>query len=92
MTKTVKLRAVTSSRKTAHGIRSRLLSLYAQLNHWYCALKILQGVWRVENKWIVSQGNAVNLTPMDKLFDNGKQTRKQNNKIPTQAAETFQTA
>lgn len=39
-------------------------------NHWYLRVEDASGVWRVENKWIVSQGNAVNLTPMDKLFNN----------------------
>ncbi len=40
----------------------------AHANHWYVRVEDGAGVWRVENKWIVSQGNAVNLTPMDKLL------------------------
>lgn len=39
-------------------------------NHWYVRVEDAAGVWRVENKWITSQGNAVDLTPMDKLFNN----------------------
>ncbi len=38
-------------------------------NHWYVRIEDAAGVWRVEDKWIVSQGNAINLTPMDKLFE-----------------------
>ncbi|MCP1660719.1 FixH family protein [Neisseria perflava] len=40
----------------------------AHANHWYVRVEDAAGVWRVENKWFVSQGNAINLTPMDKLF------------------------
>ncbi|MCD2071374.1 FixH family protein [Neisseria cinerea] len=39
-------------------------------NHWYLRVEDAAGMWRVENKWITSQGNAVDLTPMDKLFNN----------------------
>ena len=35
--------------------------------HWYVQLEDAGGVWRVEDKWIVSQGNALNLDPMSKL-------------------------
>ena len=38
-------------------------------NHWYVRLEDAAGKWRVENTWVVSQGNAVNLTPMDKLLN-----------------------
>ncbi|QEY23144.1 FixH family protein [Neisseria animalis] len=41
----------------------------AEANHWYVRLEDAAGVWRVENKWFVSQGNAINLTPPDKLLD-----------------------
>ena len=37
-------------------------------NHWYVRLEDAAGKWRVEDKWIVSQGNALNLKPMDKLL------------------------
>ena len=39
-------------------------------NHWYLRVEDAAGMWRVENKWITSQGNAVDLTSMDKLFNN----------------------
>ncbi len=39
-------------------------------NHWYLRVEDAAGMWRVENKWITSQGNAADLTPMDKLFNN----------------------
>lgn len=35
--------------------------------HWYVQLEDAAGVWRVEDKWIVSQGNALKLDPMSKL-------------------------
>ncbi|MCF7522152.1 FixH family protein [Neisseria sp. ZJ106] len=37
-------------------------------NHWYVRVEDQAGIWRVEEKWIVSQGNAINLTAMNKLF------------------------
>lgn len=37
-------------------------------NHWYVRIEDAAGKWRVENTWVVSQGNAVMLKPMDKLF------------------------
>ncbi|EGV35993.1 TPA: FixH family protein [Neisseria weaveri] len=37
-------------------------------NHWYVRVEDTGGKWRVEDKWIVSQGNAVNLKPMEKLL------------------------
>ncbi|PSJ81339.1 FixH family protein [Neisseria iguanae] len=40
-------------------------------NHWYVRVADVAGIWRVEDKWITSQGNAINLTPMDKLFGTG---------------------
>lgn len=43
------------------------------VNHWYVRVEDSAGVWRVENKWITSQGNAINLTPMDKLFNQTEQ-------------------
>lgn len=45
-------------------------------NHWYVRVEDAGGVWRVESKWFVSQGNAINLTPMDKLFENGASEAK----------------
>ena len=45
-------------------------------NHWYLRVEDTSGVWRVEDKWIVSQGNAINLTPMNKLFENANQKPK----------------
>ena len=40
--------------------------------HWYVRLEDGNHVWRVEDKWIVSQGQAINLHPMGKLFRQGK--------------------
>ncbi|WP_267897794.1 FixH family protein [Neisseria chenwenguii] len=45
-------------------------------NHWYVRLEDGTGVWRVENKWLVSQGNAVSLTPPDKLFNGAASSAK----------------
>lgn len=45
-------------------------------NHWYLRVEDTSGVWRVEDKWIVSQGNAIDLTPMNKLFENANQKPK----------------
>ena len=41
-----------------------------QAQHWYVRLEDVGGQWRVEDKWIVSQGNAIDLTPMYKLLGN----------------------
>ena len=40
--------------------------------HWYVRLEDSNRVWRVEDKWIVSQGHAIDLHPMGKLFRQGK--------------------
>ena len=40
--------------------------------HWYVRLEDSNRIWRVEDKWIVSQGQAINLQPMGKLFSQGK--------------------
>ncbi|MDO5639358.1 MAG: FixH family protein [Neisseria sp.] len=45
-------------------------------NHWYVRLEDAAGIWRVENTWVVSQGNAVSLTPMDKLLGQAAQAPK----------------
>ncbi len=37
-------------------------------NHWYVRLEDAAGKWRVENTWVMSQGNVVSLKPMDKLL------------------------
>ncbi len=37
-------------------------------HHWYVRVEDAGGKWRVEDKWLVSQGNAVNLKPMEKLL------------------------
>lgn len=70
---TVKLRAVTAEPQNGRMEYEAVFKPLRPTNHWYLRVEDVSGVWRVENKWIVSQGNAVNLTPMDKLFDNGKQ-------------------
>jgi len=70
---TVKLRAVTAEPQNGRMEYEAVFKPLRPTNHWYLRVEDASGVWRVENKWIVSQGNAVNLTPMDKLFDNGKQ-------------------
>lgn len=36
--------------------------------HWYVRLEDADGQWRVEDKWLVNQGNAVNLRPMNKVI------------------------
>lgn len=33
-------------------------------NHWYVRVEDEKQQWRVQDKWIVSQGNSVNLVPM----------------------------
>lgn len=38
-----------------------------QTQHWYVRLEDESGKWRVEDKWIVNQGNAVTLKPMSKV-------------------------
>ena len=48
-------------------------------NHWYIRIEDAAGVWRVENKWIVSQGNSIDLAPMDKLFGNSDNLKTKNN-------------
>jgi len=70
---TVKLRAVTAEPQNGRMEYEAVFKPLRPTNHWYLRVEDASGVWRVENKWIVSQGNAVNLTPMDKLFYNGKQ-------------------
>lgn len=37
-------------------------------HHWYVRLEDAAGKWRVEEKWLVNQGPAVNLKPMEKLL------------------------
>ncbi|KLT73156.1 membrane protein [Neisseria arctica] len=39
-----------------------------QTHHWYVRVEDAGGIWRVEDKWLVSQGNAISLKPMDKLL------------------------
>lgn len=37
-------------------------------HHWYVRVEDAAGTWRVEEKWLASQGNAVSLKPMEKLL------------------------
>ncbi|MDO5058718.1 MAG: FixH family protein [Neisseria sp.] len=43
--------------------------------HWYVRIEDEAGIWRVEDKWIVSQGHAVDLKPLGRLL-NREQTGK----------------
>ncbi|UOO83215.1 FixH family protein [Uruburuella testudinis] len=74
---TVKLQAVQSG--VASGNKHEYSAVFKPLpaaNHWYVRLEDAGGTWRVEDKWIVSQGNALNLKPMNKLL--GDQASGQN--------------
>lgn len=65
----IKLQAVNPE---AEGVQKEYQAVFKPLpeaNHWYVRVEDSSGAWRVEDKWIVSQGNAINLMPMDKLFD-----------------------
>ncbi|WP_107878823.1 FixH family protein [Neisseria animaloris] len=66
---TVKLQAaqggVTSGGKSEYNAVFKPLP---DTNHWYIRVEDAAGKWRVEDRWIVSQGNAVNLKPMEKLL------------------------
>ena len=50
-------------------------------NHWYIRIEDVAGVWRVESKWIVSQGNSIDLTPMDKLLGNSGNAEAENGAV-----------
>lgn len=50
-------------------------------NHWYIRIEDVAGVWRVESKWIVSQGNSIDLTPMDKLLGNSGNAEAENGTV-----------
>lgn len=39
-----------------------------ETHHWYVRVEDAAGKWRVEDKWLVNQGNAVSLKPMEKLL------------------------
>lgn len=41
----------------------------AAAKHWYVRLEDGGNVWRVEDKWIVSQGHAVDLKPLGRLLN-----------------------
>ena len=55
----------------ASGDKTEYLAVFKtlpQVQHWYVRVEDANSEWRVEDKWIVSQGNAINLTPMNKLL------------------------
>lgn len=39
--------------------------------HWYVRVEDADGKWRVEDKWLVNKGNALTLSPMEKLPEAG---------------------
>lgn len=65
---TVRLKAVSTEPQGRRMEYDTVFKMLPHANHWYVRVEDTAGVWRVEDKWIVSQGNAINLTPMDKLF------------------------
>ena len=65
------------------------LNLYAQPIAGTYALKMHSGVWRVENKWIVSQGNTVSLTLWTNCSTTANKPLQQNNKSPTGRLKPF---
>ncbi|MDO4997814.1 MAG: FixH family protein [Neisseria sp.] len=44
----------------------------ADAKHWYVRLEDEANQWRVEDKWIVGQGNALNLQPLKRLQEEQK--------------------
>ena len=57
------------------GDKTEYLGQFAKLppaNHWYVRLEDEGGIWRVENKWIVSQGASIDLNPMKNLQNAAK--------------------
>lgn len=65
---TVTLKAVNGNSPAGRMEYDAVFKPLPTANHWYVRVADEAGIWRVEDKWITSQGNAVNLTPMDKLF------------------------
>lgn len=65
---TVRLRAVESAVQSERMEYEAAFKTLPYANHWYVRVEDQAGVWRVEDRWIVSQGNAVDLTPKNKLF------------------------
>lgn len=66
---TIKLKAVSPDNMGGRMEYDAVFKTLPAANHWYVRVEDTGGLWRVESKWIVSQGNAINLTPMEKLFD-----------------------
>lgn len=74
---TVKLKAVTLAADRPQRMEyDAVFRTLPPANHWYVRVADEEGVWRVEDKWLTGQGNAINLTPMDKLF-NGAASKPQ---------------
>ncbi len=65
---TVQLAYVPSETGSAQAEYNAAFKPLPKTNHWYVRVEDAAGKWRVENKWIVSQGNAVSLIPPDKLL------------------------
>lgn len=73
---TVKLKPVNVAPIAGRMEYDAVFKTLPETNHWYVRVADDAGVWRVENKWITSQGNAINLTPMDKLFQGAASNTK----------------
>ena len=73
---TVKLHPVSAEIQNGRMEYEATFKPLTPTNHWYLRVEDSSGIWRVEDKWIVSQGNAINLTPMGKLFGNADQKPK----------------
>lgn len=69
---TIRLKAVNPDAAAERTEYDAVFKTLPPTNHWYVRVADEAGIWRVEDKWITSQGNAVNLTPMDKLFGKEK--------------------
>lgn len=69
---TIVLKAVNGNASTERMEYDAVFKPLPAANHWYVRVADEAGIWRVEDKWITSQGNAINLTPMDKLFGTDK--------------------
>ncbi|WP_416190974.1 FixH family protein [Neisseria sp. CCUG12390] len=69
---TVTLKAVNTDTSSGRTEYDAVFKPLPATNHWYVRVADEAGIWRVEDKWITSQGNAINLTPMDKLFGTGE--------------------
>lgn len=53
---------------------SAVLKPMPNTHHWYVRLEDTDGKWRVEDKWIMNQGDAVSLLPKTQLITPSQKT------------------